>query len=442
MNQFPAIIDKEGLLMQILQSRNDVQLMENELYKLKKRRKKLEQKFLANKLIIEEILDIQDEHDMNKIDTSFKFLTENINEKMETDVDKEDNNKLYNQNNKTESNTFYDNNINNNNNNFVINCLKKQIINCEKNIKNKNEIMESKINNDRVNKFLDLNSLIEQKNKDLEQLVNKSQALQYIILDIETRIEYFVVKTKNYIDNTNKLNEKLKNNKIMLSKTEKVINSLCLEKEEIMKKIKKLEDAEKDLNLIKSQKKEKKKNIDDELKTVENMIKEKNQDEKEFTDIDKQENIIKKNIDKNEKIILALSNDIKYSERKIQNYLNERNNLITKSNIQKKSRDKLKHYETEINNIKKEIEDNKKLVKDHDKTKKQLLKKINELSEELKNKNQQNLIIEEDLNQIKNEYEKEIPKEYKLLYKKKYEELINAKQIKNDEKKKDDCIIF
>jgi hypothetical protein len=434
MNQFPLVIDKEGLLMQILQSRKEVEIMENEIYKLKKRRKKLEQKFLANKLIIEGILDIKDENDTdnhNNINATFKYINENINDKIETDndKDKENNNKFYSEINKTESNTFYNKSIFNSN--YVINSLKKQIINCDQNIKNKDEIMESKINHDRVNKFLDLNSIIEQKNRELEQLVSKSQALQYIILDIETRIEYFAVKTKNYIDNTNKLNEKLKNNWLIILKNEKQINSLNLEKEEILKKIKKLEDTEKDMNAIICQKKEKKKNVDDELKTVEDVILEKSKNEKQFTDIDKQEIIIKKSINKNENIIINITSDIKYSEKKIEKYLNERNNLIAKSNIPKKIRDKLKQYDNEINNIKKEIKDNKKLVNEHDKTKSQLIKKINELSEELKNKNERNLKIEEDLNQIKNKYEKEIPKEYKLLYKKKFEELVNGK--KNDE---------
>ena len=58
------------------------------------------------------------------------------------------------------------------------------------------------------------------------------------------------------------------------------------------------------------------------------------------------------------------------------------------------------------------------MINDHDKIKIQLLKKINELSEELKNKNQENLKIEEDLNQINNKYEKLIPIKIIKYYKK------------------------
>ena len=67
MNGNLPVIDKEGLLMKILQSRNEIELMDMELFRLKKKRKKLQQKFLANKLIIEGVLNIEDEQDDNNI---------------------------------------------------------------------------------------------------------------------------------------------------------------------------------------------------------------------------------------------------------------------------------------------------------------------------------------------------------------------------------------
>ena len=43
----PNIIDKEGLLMEILQSKNEIELMEYELYKLKKKKKKIRTKIFS-----------------------------------------------------------------------------------------------------------------------------------------------------------------------------------------------------------------------------------------------------------------------------------------------------------------------------------------------------------------------------------------------------------
>ncbi len=70
------------------------------------------------------------------------------------------------------------------------------------------------------------------------------------------------------------------------------------------------------------------------------------------------------------------------------------------------------------------------------------------MSEELKDKNSESLKIEEDLNQMKNRYETEIPKEYKIKYKKQFEEEINKKQLQNGNEESDNkdnkknCIIF
>ena len=143
-------------------------------------------------------------------------------------------------------------------NNIEIISLKKQIINCDKNIDIKNKLMERKQNENRVNDFIKMNSSIESKNKTLEELVNKSQTLQYIILDIETRIEFFTVKIKNYIDETIKLNDLINNHNTKAFKMEKDIQSLYLEKESILKKIKLLEDEQKQIIYKRNTKKKRK----------------------------------------------------------------------------------------------------------------------------------------------------------------------------------------
>jgi hypothetical protein len=126
--------------------------------------------------------------------------------------------------------------------------------------------MERKQNENRVNDFIKMNSSIESKNKTLEELVNKSQTLQYIILDIETRIEFFTVKIKNYIDETIKLNDLINNHNTKAFKMEKDIQSLYLEKESILKKIKLLEDEQKQIIYKRNTKKKKKKKEKNKLK--------------------------------------------------------------------------------------------------------------------------------------------------------------------------------
>ena len=442
MNRMPPIIDKEGLLMEILQLKNEIQIMDFELFKIKKRRKRLEQKFLANKLIIEGILDIQDEIEMadniNNNLANEQFINGNSINKLETqNIENKlsfiKSNNIFSQ--KTEEN-YYKHKINLNNNPTIIS-LKKQIMNCDKNIEDKKKLMDKKQNDNRVNNFLKLNTSIESKNKKLEELNNKSQALRYVILDIETRIEYFVVKTKNYIDDTNKLNDLLNNHNSKTIKNEKEMQSLILEKEEILKKIKLLEDGEKKFFLGKENKKKEKENIENELKITENIIKEKNNNEKEIFELDKKEIILKRILEKNNLAINNLLNDNKYLKNKIEKYLNERENLIEKSKIPQKSRDKSKNLENEIKIAKKEFEENKSYINNHKKIKWQLNKKINELSKEFEKKNLENKRIEEELNDTKKKYKEQVPIEYRKML----QDENDGKEKENKEKKKD-CLIF
>ena len=434
MNRIVPVIDKEGLVMEILQFRNEIELMDFEIYKLKRRKKKLEQKFLANKLIIEGILNIPNDKESKSNEL---FITQNKKENVKIDENylKEDD-----INNKTENNYY------NGNKKHVIICLKKQILNCNKNIEDKNKLMEIKKNNNIVNNFLKLNSSIDNKNKRLEELVNKSQTLQYVILDIEARIEYFTVKIKNYIDETIRLDEIISNNDIKMSKTNKEIDNLYLEREELLRKIKILQQDDKNFNNANHQKKEEKKFVENELKTVENIKNEKDEKEHEFNDINRKENIIKNIIEKNEKIISGMSHRNNYIETRIEEYLKERPLLIEKSKIRKKSKDKMKKLENDISKIKNINEENKKAVNDHNKIKSQLIKKINQLSEELKKKHEEFTNIGEELDNIKNEYDIQIPKEYRILDNKNEEENYENefKDSKNENKKKEKkgCIIF
>ena len=447
MSRIPPIIDKEGLLMEILHANNEIEFLDLELIKAKKKRKKLEQKFLANKLIIEGILDIQDENNIkvNKINNSFEteqFITENKNEKNETEnFEKSERNKINNLfNQRTETNYFKSRN--NINHNPIIISLKKQINNCDKIIEDKNKLMEIAKNDNRINNFIKINSSIESKNRTLEELNNKSQTLKYIILDIETRIEFFVVKTQNYIDDTSKLNEVLNINNTKIIKNEKDLQTLYLEKEEILKKINLLEEDENLFHLSKENKKKEKEKVKNELKITEDMIKEKNNNEKEIIELNQKEIILRRNIDKNNILINSISNDKKYMDNKIERYLNEREGLIEKSKSPQKSRERSKKLENEIKNIKKEYEENKNYIDNHEKIKEKLNKKINEISEELKNRKIEKKRIEEELNKIKRIYKTEVPKEYRKLNESEIEEEKNINEEKSKNKEKKDCLIF
>ena len=242
---FP-VVDKEGILVEILRSKNDLESIDKELLKLNKKRKKLNQKNLANQLIMERILNIEgnDNNNIKETDSILEDEVENENSDPKIDIKNSCKKESESKNNtfsKSKS-IFY---IKNNNREIVY--LKKLILNCERNIENKDKLMNLKKNNDKINNFFKLSSSIDKKNKSLEELVNKSLNLQCQVLDNDTKIEFFTVKIKNFIDDTCKLKEALDRNKLRLVIKEKEMQNLCNQKEEIIKRIKILEEEDKNL---------------------------------------------------------------------------------------------------------------------------------------------------------------------------------------------------
>ena len=424
------MVDKEGILVEILRSKNDLESIDKELLKLNKKRKKLMQKNLANQLIMERILNIDDNNNKNIKETDSILETEIENENSDTKIEIEHSGKKENE---TKNNTFSKSRsifcIKDNNREIVY--LKKLILNCDKNIEDKNKLMNLKKNNDKINNFFKLNSSIDKKNKNLEKLVNKSLNLQCQVLDNNTKIEFFTIKIKNYIDDTCKLKEVLDRNNLRLVIKEGEMKNLCNQKEEIIKRIKMLEEEDKNLTQINGQKKEEKKIVEDELKTSDDIKREKNKDEQQFEDIVKKENIIKMSIGKNDRKILELNKFIKYHQNRIKDYLNERESLIDKSKLPKYSRERKIFLENNIKIIKNEYEENKRMINEHDKIKKQLINKINRLSDELQKKKNTNSKILKKLDEIKKEYITKVPKGARKI------------SFEDDKKtKKKGCIIF
>ena len=72
------MIDKEGLLVEILHSKDDLESIDKELLKLNKQMKKLKQKNLANQLIMERILNIEGNDNKNIKETDSILWYERI----------------------------------------------------------------------------------------------------------------------------------------------------------------------------------------------------------------------------------------------------------------------------------------------------------------------------------------------------------------------------
>ena len=226
------------------------------------------------------------------------------------------------------------------------------------------------------------------------------------LLEIDKKIEIALIKTQKAFNEQNRLNKVIDYNKSTKEKKEQEIELFLKEKDNLNKKLKILEDDHKNIIKINQEKKDYKKKLENDIKFDEEIFIEKNKEEKEVNNLDNKKNIIKKDIVKNEIIIQKLKNKITNSLEVIDNYMT----YMKKTKLINKNKEKKECVENEIKKYKNEngyeyakhIKINQEIINN------KLRKKIIELLEEFKNKNEKNKKLKEELDIIKMEYQKTV----------------------------------
>ena len=163
----PSNNEKEDIISYLLSERNEKFIKENELLELKNKYKKLKDNNLTYKVIIEKILDLDEESDDE----------ENNNDEIYKEVKKINKKKGNGEN--------------------IVNALKKQILDYDKSIKQKDKILEETKKEERITNFININNLLNEKNRELEKLVIGSQELQYFQNDMDNIQREFTFQKKN-----------------------------------------------------------------------------------------------------------------------------------------------------------------------------------------------------------------------------------------------------
>ena len=377
-------VEKENIISEIFRIEDQIKEKNEELNEYKEFYKQLQENNLTFKAIIERILNIDDnETQMN-----------NENKKEEKG--------------KKEPK--------------IINRLKLEIINYDKNIEKKEKVLDKTKNKKKINSFLNMNKLIDEKNRELENLVNGGQKLQYSQKEMDKKIDFYFDEIKNYREKYNKLTDKLKINEKEIKYN---INEIEHKENEVVDYYVKLDKLEEELKIIEENnidKKEKVEKITEEYNNEKEIIKEKEIIDKELENVYNKFYSIKKIIEKNNRNITRIKNENEEFEKDI-NILKTENNILNEKvkesqkgkqsfniwekNIKqmKKERDKNKLiYE---NVLKKEKEDKKRIqkeIEEFEKAKINLINKINELTCELREKTKENNIKEEELTKANEEY--------------------------------------
>ena len=387
-------IEKERLISQIIKIEEEIYQKNEELEEYRDFYKKLQESNLTFKAIIERILNIEDDSTI----TNSNNESENNKEEEKPKKNKE---KL-----KLKK----------------INRLKLQVANYDKNIEEKEKFLDKTKNKNKINSFININKLLNEKNRELEKLVLGGQKLQASQHETEKKIDFYLDSITNFREEYTKLQDRLKTNEKELNYNENIIINKEKEIEDCYFKIDKLEEELKIYEEINNKKKEE---IEKLKETYNNLIK--TEKEKEIIDKDMDSTCnkisnIKKIIEKNNRNIIK----IKYENDEFQNdisILKAENGIINeKSKQNQKNKNILKNYQKEIKQMKDEINKNKikhekilskdkidksklkKEIEEFEKAKIGLINKINELTNELKEKTKENNIKEEELTKANEEY--------------------------------------
>ena len=406
-------IEKEKIINQIFIIEDEINKKNEEIEEYKNFYKKLEDHNLTFKAIIERILNIED-NDEKDIENNGKIVKNDNNIKS---ISKDINSKIS----KNENNPK---NLNSEKNlaKIKINRLKLQVKNYDKTIVEKEKFLDKTKNNKKIGEFIIFNKLLNEKNRELEELVNGGQKLQFSQHEMDRKVDFYFAAIKNYRENYNKLQDKLKINEKELNYNKNEIDSHENDIVDCYIKIEKLEEELKILEDINNKKKEKIEKIKEEYENNKDIKKEKEIIEKDLENIYNKVYTIKKVIEKNNRNIIR----IKYENEEYLNDISilkvESEKLNEKVKDTQKSKINLKNFEKEIKQTKEEININKlkyekilnkeredkerikKEIEEFERAKTGLINKINELTKELKEKTEENNIKEEELTKANEEY--------------------------------------
>ena len=386
--------EKEIIISEIFKLQSEIYDKDEELKKYNKIYRKLEEHNMTFKVILERILNAGGEK-------------ENANQ----NIDNDNNNNAIDENTKT-----------NKLRQRQISMLKLQVENYDKTIEEKEKILDETKKGKKINNFIIINSLINKKNKELENLITNSQKLQYSQHGIDKRIDFLISSIKKFKQYNSKLEQKLKINEKDDKYYKDEYEISIKEIENYNSKISKLEN---ELKILEDQNLNKKQRLNEIIKVYE---KGKDLEEEEEIINNNLDNInikvesIKKIIEKNKTKINIIKVENQVFENDLNIYKQESDKINERFKINQMNKQNMKIYEKEKEKIKEEIAKNKleyekvlkqniedeerikKEIEEFEKAKIGLINKINELNRELREKTEKNYIIEDQLTKVNQKY--------------------------------------
>ena len=372
-------VEKERIILQLILTKNEMDKIDNDMKDYKNFYNKLKETNMTFKTIIEKILKIK-EPENNEESSEFEII--NILNKKDT----------------------------------KLNAFKKQIINYEKIIEKQEKKLTEVKKEKKTNDFYEKNNLIDDKNKELEDLVSKNKKLQMKKHGKDEDINYYFNEINDLKVSSLKMQESIKSLEKNINNIEKEIYNLQNEKYQIVKKFGSLVENSLILETNTGQKKEELKSLTDEYERIKDIKGEKDKDETELLNIQNKIDAIKRIIDKNNNKMKMINYDNEQIENDLYIIQAETDRLNEKYKSKQKVNSSLKNLDKEKNSVKNKskIDDIKNEDKENifitipeksiKKTENNLNKDIKELENELESKKKQNNEQKKELEEIKNKF--------------------------------------
>ena len=364
-------VEKEKMINQIILSRKDLDIINNDLKEYKKFYHQLQETNLTFKAIIERLLKIKES----------EISLDNIESTISDDKKLEK----------------------------KLSPFKKQIMSYEKSIERQEKILAETKKEKKINNFYEINNLLDEKNQELENLISQNKKLQMSKHAKYEKINYYYNTIQDLRDNCTKMEGHLKINEKKLNNVDDEIYNLENEKEQIIKKLNIIIEESVNIDLSNEQKKKEVKSIKKKYERQKKIEKDKEKDENDLINILNKIDNMKKIIEKNNNKINMINYDNDDMENDIYIMQAENDKLIEKYKQGQKDINTLNKYEKDIKLIKEEILQIKEKKNDikidnnanNENTFFVTLQKGNPKEEERDN----NLIIIEDVETLKKELE-------------------------------------
>ena len=310
-------VEKEKILNQIIISRKDLDIINNDLKEYKKFYHQLQETNLTFKAIIERLLKIKES----------EISLDNIESTISDDKKLEK----------------------------KLSPFKKQIMSYEKSIERQEKILAETKKEKKTNNFYEINNLLDEKNQELENLISQNKKLQMSKHAKYEKINYYYNTIQDLRDNCTKMEGHLKINEKKLNNVDDEIYNLENEKEQIIKKLNIIIEESVNIDLSNEQKKKEVKSIKKKYERQKKIEKDKEKDENDLINILNKIDNMKKIIEKNNNKINMINYDNDDMENDIYIMQAENDKLIEKYKQGQKDINTLNKYEKDIKLIKEEI---------------------------------------------------------------------------------------